>query len=217
MRKPIAIIPYSLGEEIFSAVTHGVGAALGVAGTAVLIVMAALHAGALAVVSCSVYGATMIILYTMSTLYHSITPDKAKRFFRIMDHDTIFLLIAGTYTPYSLIGLRGAAGWALFGVIWGFAVLGIVFNSINLEKYKIPSMICYIMMGWAVLFTMRPLVQNISTFALVFLVLGGVAYTGGIFFYARNKVKYFHSIWHIFVLLGTVLHYFSVLDIVMGY
>ena len=214
MRKPIQKISYTKGEEIFSAVTHIVGAGLGMIGTVVLIICAVLRANALSVVSCAVYGASMIILYTMSSLYHFLTPEKAKKFFRVMDHDTIFLLIAGTYTPYSLIALGGTIGWVLFGVIWGMAIIGIVFNSIDLERYKIPSMVCYIIMGWSVIFTIKPLIDSISTFAFIFLLLGGIFYTGGIFFYAKKRVKYFHSVWHIFVLLGTISQYFSILDIV---
>lgn len=217
MRKPIQKIPYTKGEEIFNSVTHIVGGGLCVAGTAVLVVMAAIYANALSVVSCSIYGATMIILYTMSSLYHMIKPDKAKKFFRVMDHNTIFLLIAGTYTPYSLIALRGVIGWVLFGIIWGLAALGILLNSIDLERFKIPSMICYIVMGWAIVFTLKPLIESISTLAFVFLLLGGIAYTGGIFFYAKKSIKYFHSVWHIFVVMGTVLQYFSVLDMVLNF
>ncbi len=216
MRKAIQKIPYTKGEEIFNAVTHIVGGGLAVCGTAVLVVMAAIYSDALSVVSCAIYGASMIILYTMSSLYHFIRPHKAKIFFRIMDHDTIFLLIAGTYTPYSLVALRGTVGWVLFGVIWGMAVIGIVFNSIDLERYKKPSMVCYIVMGWAALFTIKPLFDSTSAFAFIFLLLGGIFYTGGIFFYAKHRIKYFHSIWHIFVILGTVCQYFSILDIVLN-
>ena len=217
MRKPIQKISYTKGEEIFSAVTHIVGAGLGILGTAWLIVIAALYADALTVVSCAIYGASMIILYTMSSLYHFLANEKAKKFFRIMDHDTIFLLIAGTYTPYTLIPLRGVVGWTLFGIIWGMAIIGVVFNSIDLERYKIPSLICYVIMGWAIIFTIRPLLESTSIFSFVFLLLGGVFYTGGIFFYAKKRVKYFHSIWHIFVLLGTIFQYISILEIVLSF
>ena len=134
---------YTLGEEIFNSVSHGVGSLLSIAGTTVLIVLAAIHGGAWEVVSAAIYGASLIILYTMSTLYHALTNRRAKSFFRIMDHDTIFFLIAGTYTPITLIPLRGAVGWVLFGVIWGAAVLGIVMNSIDLEKFRKPSIVCY--------------------------------------------------------------------------
>ena len=139
---------YTLGEEIFSSVTHGVGGLLSVGGTAVLIVLAAICSDAWSVVGCSIFGASLIILYCMSTLYHAITNPRAKSFFRIMDHNTIFFLIAGTYTPITISILRGAIGWVLFGVVWGAAVIGIVLNSIDLERFRKPSVVCYIAMGW---------------------------------------------------------------------
>ncbi len=212
----IKIIPYTKGEEIFNFVSHVAAGGLSAIGTAVLIVLAALSGDALSVVSCAVYGASMIILYTMSGLYHIFKGERVKRFFRIMDHNTIFLLIAGTYTPYSLIALRGSVGWTLFGIIWGMAALGITLNSVDLEKYKKLSMVCYIVMGWAIIFTIKPLINSITAFALIFLVAGGVAYTGGIFFYAKKRIKYFHSVWHLFVVLGTVLQYVSVVNIVIN-
>ena len=138
---------YTLGEEIFNSVSHGAGGLLSIAGTAVLIVLAAIYSNAWGVVSSAIFGASLIILYTMSTLYHAITNPKAKKFFRIMDHNTIFFLIAGTYTPITLVPLRGAFGWVLFGIVWGAAILGIVLNSIDLEKFRKPSVVCSIAMG----------------------------------------------------------------------
>ena len=212
----IKIIPYTKGEEIFNFVSHVAAGGLCALGTALLIVFAALSGDSLSVVSCAVYGASMIILYTMSGLYHILKGETVKRFFRIMDHNTIFLLIAGTYTPYSLIALRGTVGWVLFGIIWGMAAIGITLNSIDLEKYKKLSMVCYIVMGWAVIFTIKPLIEAVTSFALIFLVAGGVAYTVGIFFYAKKRIKYFHSVWHLFVVLGTALKFASVLNIVIN-
>jgi hemolysin III len=147
----------------------------------------------------------------MSTLYHSITNKRAKAFFRIMDHNTIFFLIAGTYTPITLALLRGTLGWVLFGVVWGAAVIGIILNSIDLEKFRKPSVVCYVAMGWVVIFAIQPLMAAVPTLTLVFLLLGGVFYTLGIVFYAIKKVKYFHSVWHIFVVMGSAFHYFSIL------
>ena len=202
---------YTLGEEIFSAVTHGVGSLLSIAGAAVLIVLAAIFNDAWAVVGCAVFGASLIILYSMSTLYHSITNPKAKAFFRIMDHNTIFFLIAGTYTPITISILRGAIGWVLFGIVWGAAVIGIALNSIDLEKFRKPSVVCYIAMGWVIIIAIHPLLQVMNIWSLWLLVGGGVFYTVGVIFYAIKKVKYFHSIWHIFTVLGSVCHYFSIL------
>ena len=202
---------YTLGEEIFNSVSHGVGAGLSIAGTVVLIITSAIHSNAWGIVSSCIYGASLIILYTMSTLYHSFTNKKAKAFFRIMDHNTIFLLIAGTYTPITLYFLGGVTGWVLFGIVWGSAIFGIVMNSINLEKARIPSIFCYVAMGWVIIFAIKPLILAMPKISLIFLVGGGVFYTLGIIFYAIKKIKYFHSVWHLFTIVGSVLHYFSIL------
>lgn len=203
--------PYSLGEEIFNSVSHGIGGLLSIAGSVVLIVFCALYADAWAVVSASIYGASLIILYTMSTLYHAITNNKAKNFFRIMDHDTIFFLIAGTYTPFTLVTLRGPVGWVLFGIVWGTAIIGIVLNSIDLERFRKPSVICYILMGWAIIFAIKPMINALPSVSLIFLLTGGIFYTVGIIFYALKKVKWFHSVWHLFTISGSVFHFFSIL------
>lgn len=203
--------PYSLGEEIFNSVSHGTGGLLAIAGTAVLIVLTAIYSDAWAVVSASIYGASLIILYTMSTLYHAITNARAKKFFRIMDHNTIFFLIAGTYTPFTLGPLRGALGWVLFGIVWGAAAVGIVLNSINLERFRKPSVVCYILMGWVIIIAIKPMLQTLPSASLVYLLIGGVLYTVGIIFYALKKVKWFHSVWHLFTVAGSIFHYFSVL------
>ena len=202
---------YTLGEEIFSSVTHGVGTVLSIGGTAVLIVVSALYVDALTVVSSAIFGGSLIILYCMSTLYHAIANPKAKSFFRVMDHNTIFFLIAGTYTPITLSVLRGALGWTLFGIVWGAAVLGITLNSIDLEKFRKPSVVCYILMGWVIIIAIKPLLQAMNSLCLWLLIAGGIFYTVGVIFYVIKKVKYFHSIWHIFTLFGSLCHYFCVL------
>lgn len=202
---------YTLGEEIFSSVSHGVGACLSIAGTVVLLVFSVIYGNALAVVSSSIYGASLIILYTMSTLYHSFTNERVKHFFQIMDHNTIFLLIAGTYTPITLYILGGVTGWILFSVVWVASIIGITLNSINMEKAKIPSLVCYIATGWVIIFAIKPLIAKVPFLSALFLVLGGVIYTVGIVFYVIKKVKYFHPIWHIFTILGSAFHYFSIL------
>ncbi len=206
---------YTLGEEIFNSVTHGVGALLSVAGTVVLIVLAAKYNDAWAVVGSAIFGASLIILYTMSTLYHAITNDRAKAFFRIMDHNTIFFLIAGTYTPITLVPIRGVLGWVLFGVVWGAAILGIVLNSIDLEKFRKPSVVCYIIMGWVIVIAVKPMLENVDQLSLWFLLIGGIFYTVGVIFYAVKKVRYFHSVWHLFTIAGSVFHYFSVLFMII--
>lgn len=206
---------YTHGEEIFNSVSHGVGAVLSVGGTAVLITMSALFADVWSVVSSCIYGASLIILYAMSTLYHAISNNKVKSFFRIMDHNTIFFLIAGTYTPYTLVSLHGTVGWILFGIVWGAAILGIVLNSIDLEKFKKFSLVCYVMMGWVIIFAIKPMINSLSSFSLVFLLIGGIFYTVGIIFYVIKSVKYFHSIWHLFTVAGSIFHYFSILTAII--
>ncbi|MBE7036175.1 MAG: hemolysin III family protein [Ruminococcaceae bacterium] len=202
----------SFKEELVNSITHGLGAVLGIGGTAVAIVWAALYGDAFSVVSASIYGAMLIILYVMSTLYHAFTNKTAKKVFRIFDHCSIFLLIAGTYTPFTLCALRGAFGWTIFGIIWGMTVLGIVFNAISIEKFKIFSMVCYLVMGWLIIIAFKPLMDAIGFIpGTLLLLLGGISYTVGIIFFALKKIPYMHGIWHIFVLLGSVLHYFSVL------
>ena len=201
---------YTLGEEIFNAVSHGIGALLSIAGMIVLIVIAARNHDPWAVVASSIYGASLIVLYSMSTLYHAIDSSRAKAFFRVMDHNTIFFLIAGTYTPVTLVPLRGWLGWVLFGIVWSASIVGIILNSIDLEKFRKPSVACYIAMGWVIILAIHPLLNAMPQISLWLLVGGGVFYTVGVIFYAIKKVKYFHSIWHIFTLFGSVCHYFSI-------
>lgn len=204
------LVHYTLGEEIFSAVTHGIGALFGAYATVYMTVVSAINHSPWAVVCGAVYGATLIILFAMSTLYHAIANRKAKLVFRVLDHTTIFLLIAGTYTPLSLITLRGALGWVIFGVEWGIAILGIVLNSISIEKFKAFSMIGYVVSGWMVLVAALPLYHSLNFSGLVYLVGGGLFYTIGIIFYSLKKLRYMHSIWHIFVLIGALLQYITV-------
>ena len=201
---------YSLGEEIFNSVFHGLAAGLAVAGTVILIVFSAIYQNAWAVVSASVYGSSLIILYTMSTLYHALPKFNAKKVFRVLDHNAIFFVIAGTYTPYTLVVLRGALGWTLFAVVWVAAIVGIVLNSVNLEKFRIFSLISYFSMGWVILIAIKPLSQSLSTFSLVLLFVGGALYTLGAIFYALRKHKYMISLWAMFVVAGSVLHYLSI-------
>ncbi len=206
---------YTLGEEIFNSVSHGTGGLLAIAGTVILIVFSAIYSNAWGVVSSAIYGASMIILYTMSTLYHAITNVRAKKFFRIMDHNTIFFLIAGTYTPITLVALRGALGWVLFGIVWGAAILGIVLNSIDLERFRKPSVVCYIAMGWVIIFAIKPMLSSVPKATMLFLLIGGAFYTVGVIFYAIKKVKYFHSVWHLFTIGGTVFHWFAILIMII--
>lgn len=206
-KKPGAF--YTGGEEIANAITHGVGAALAVAGTVILIVSAV--GDAWKVVSSAIYGASMLVLFLMSCLYHALTNRTAKKVMRVFDHTSIFLLIAGTYTPFTLVTLRGWVGWTIFGMVWGCAVFGIVLNSISVERFKKISMVCYIASGWCVMIAIAPLVQKLAWPGVLLLVLGGVAYTAGILFYRKKSIRYFHTVWHVFVFVGALLHYFCIL------
>ena len=203
--------PQSMGEEIANAVTHGVGTLLSIAGAVVAIVYAARFGDAYSVVSACLYGSGLILLYLFSTLYHSLTNKKAKNVFRIFDHCSIFLLILCSYIPVCLSLMRGALGWILFGINAFCTVVGIVLNSINLERFKKLSMVLYIIMGWSALFVCMPIIEKVPVAGIVLLVGGGLAYTLGVIFYKLPKYKYMHSVWHLFVLGGSILQYFFML------
>jgi hemolysin III len=210
--KPHASSPrYTVGEEIANSLTHGVGALLAIGGSAVLVTLAALRGDVWHVVSCSIYGAAMVVLYTASTLYHSITSPRAKEALQVFDHAAIFLLIAGTYTPFTLVSLRGPWGWSIFGVVWGLAAAGILLEIAFPNRWPALSLALYVAMGWVVVVAVKPLLSALPTGGLVLLLLGGLSYTGGIGFYAWKKLPYSHAIWHVFVLAGTILHFFAVL------
>ena len=203
---------YSTGEEIFNAISHGIGAGLSVAAIPLLAIKASSFS-AKAVVSTMVYGFTLLFLYMMSTLYHSLTNPKAKEVFGRMDHSSIYALIAGTYTPFCLLGLKGALGWSIFGIIWGTAITGITFYAIFGSKIRKLSALTYIPMAWLVIFTWKTLSANISSQSISFLLYGGICYTVGTIFYALKKIKWTHSVFHVFVLAGSVLHFFSIMYI----
>ncbi len=207
--------PYSKGEEIFNMVSHIVGGALGITATVLCVVFAALHHNVFGVVSGAIFGATMIILYTMSSIYHGLRPNLAKKVFQIFDHCSIFLLIAGTYTPFALCVLRQhsqALGWTIFGVIWGLAVLGIVLKSIDIKMFEVISFILYIGMGWCIIFTAKIVFDIIGSIGFALLLAGGIAYTMGAVMYCfTSKLRYIHSIFHIFVVIGSLLHFLCIL------
>lgn len=179
-------------------------------GLIVLVVLAASYGDVWRIVSFSIYGATLVILYLASTLYHSFRDRKVKKILRILDHSTIFLLIAGTYTPFLLVSLRGVWGWILFGIIWGLAVSGIVFKALFIDRFRKLSVLIYILMGWLCLIAVRQMVVQIPLGGLIGLTAGGVFYTTGVIFYAWRKLKFSHAIWHLFVLGGSICHYFSI-------
>ena len=211
MNSITAIPRYSLAEEIANSVTHGIGLILAVAGLGILTAFSARFGDVWHVVSSSIYAATLILLYTTSTLYHSIGHPTAKQVLRILDHSAIFLLIAGTYTPFTLVTLRGPWGWTLFGIIWGLALLGLAFELTSLRRYRRVSIGLYLLMGWAVLAAIKPMMDSMATGGLILLLLGGLCYTGGVAFYVWRRLPFNHAIWHMFVLAGSVLHFFAIL------
>ena len=201
----------SLGEEIANSVSHGVGTLLSIAACVIVIVKAAVTSTAIGVVSASIYGASLILLYAFSSLYHSLTNVRAKSVFRVFDHCSIFFLILGTYTPICLTMIKGAVGWTLFGVNAFCTVVGIVFNSISLKRFAKPSVILYLAMGWSVVVSLKRVLEVIPLSGMIFLVAGGLFYTIGVIFYKLKKIKYMHFVWHLFVLGGSIMHYFFVL------
>jgi len=198
-------------EEIFNSITHGLGAFLSLAGLVLLIVFASIYGEARHIVSCTIFGFALVLLYTASTLYHSFRKPRIKFVFKIIDHSCIYILIAGTYTPFMLVAVRGVLGWTIFGIVWGLTAFGILFKSFFIHRFKILSTLAYIAMGWLAIFAIKPIFQALSSGAVFWLVAGGLAYTAGTIFYAWKKLPFNHTIWHAFVLAGSVCHFFAVL------
>lgn len=214
------ILPtYTKGEEIFNMVTHIVGGAVGIATLVLCVIIAALEKSAVGIISSAIFGASMITLYTMSSIYHGLRPNTSKRVFQIIDHCTIYFLIAGTYTPFLLCALtktRPIAAYVTLVVVWGLTALAITLNAIDLARYKVFSMICYVAIGWSIIFSIRGIYEALGPIGFFLLLGGGCLYSGGIAFYALGKkIKYFHSIFHIFVLLGSITHALSVMFYVL--
>jgi hemolysin III len=210
----IRIVPtrgYTLGEEIANSITHGIGALLAIAGLVVLVVLAVLRGTAWHVVGCAVFGATLVVLYTSSTLYHAISHTRARAVLQVLDHTAIYLLIAGTYTPFMLVTLRGPWGWSLFGIVWAVAVTGIALRAVLGRRLPILRVALYIVVGWVGIVAFRPLVASVGLGGVLLVVGGGLAYTLGVVFYAQKRLPYSHAVWHLFVLAGSTLHFFAVL------
>jgi hemolysin III len=198
------------GEELANVVTHGIGAALGIAGLGALMVGAARHGDIWRIVSFSIYGATLILLYLASVFYHGARTPRAKRLLQFFDHAAIYLLIAGTYTPFTLVSLRGVWGWTMFGLIWGLAIIGIVLKVFFFGRLGWLSTALYLLMGWLVVIAIKPVMDAVSLRGMAWLVAGGLAYTLGVIFYAWHRLPYAHPIWHLFVLAGSTFHYFAI-------
>lgn len=202
---------YSLGEEIAHAITHGLGVVLAIIGLTVLVARATLYGNIWHIVSSAVFGATLVLMYMASTLFHSIPLPRAKHILRVIDHTSIYFLIAGTYTPFTLVTLHGTWGWSLFALTWCLALFGAAFKIFYTGRFEKLSLAVYIGMGWCIVIAIKPLLESLDTGGLILMLLGGLSYTGGVAFYVFESMRYHHAIWHVFVLAGSVLHYFAVL------
>ena len=203
--------PFTLGEEVVHSITHGIGSGLSIAGLTILVVLAIYNGDVYKIISFSIFGASLVILYLSSTIYHGLQQPRAKKIFKIFDHSAIYLVIAGTYTPFLLIAIRGTAGWALLVAVWGIALIGITFKVFFIERFQILSVISYLFMGWLCVFVFREMLVSIPIGGIIWLAAGGLLYTIGVIFYALQKIPYMHAIWHFFVMGGSICHYFAVL------
>jgi len=201
----------TVGEEIANSLSHGIGLTLAIIATPILIIAASRNGTALNIVGVAVFSASMITLYFASTVYHALRHERAKRFFRVLDHGAIFLLIAGTYTPFTLGVFRGPWGWTLFGLIWGLAIFGLAMKAIFGTRFSRLSVVLYLVMGWLVVIAGPQVLQKVPLSGLAWILAGGIAYTAGVGFYAAHRVRYAHFAWHLFVIAGTVCHFFAVL------
>ena len=201
---------HRLSEILANAITHGVGAALAIAGAAYLIV-ASTRGSARLIVSCSIFSASLILVYVCSTLYHSLVRTRARHVFHVLDHAAIYVLIAGTYTPFTLVSLQGSLGWWIFGIEWGLALIGIVFKSFAVGRYELASSAVYLAQGWIAVFAVRPLAHSLGWTGLAWLGAGGAAYSLGVIFFSLDRLRFFHALWHLFVLAGSIAHYFAIL------
>lgn len=202
-------------EEFWNALTHGAGAVLALIALVFLVVNASLNGSAIDILSAAVFGTSLVLLYLASTFYHATKNRRKKFHLRKADHLCIYLLIAGTYTPVTLVGMKGTWGWTVFGIIWGLALLGFIFKFSHLRKSEKLSLSLYALMGWLIIIALKPLVESLSVGALVMMGIGGLFYTVGIFFYVKDKIPYNHAIWHLFVLAGSAFHFFGIYNYIL--
>ena len=202
---------YSIIEEIWHAISHGIGLALSIAGLTIMVAFASMKGSAIGVVSTAIFGTTLILLYGSSTLYHAITHHDIKQRFQQFDHASIYLLIAGSYTPITLVSLGGAWGWSIFSAVWTIAILGISLTFVYPRRFEKLSLLLYVVMGWIIIIAIKPLLASMESGGLWLLLAGGLSYTIGIIFYVWEKLPFNHAIWHLFVLGGSILHFFMVL------
>lgn len=202
--------PYSVGEEIAHAVIHGLGVLLSIGGLVLMVTFSALYGDAWHIVSTSIFGTTLILLYTASTLYHAIPNPEAKEVLRRLDHAAIYLLIAGTYTPFTLVSLPGNWGWPLFGLVWSIAIVGMALELAGNSRFKRLSLSLYLSLGWVIVIAANPMLKSVETGGLLLLLAGGLSYSFGVIFYVWKTLPYHHALWHLFVLAGSALHFFAV-------
>lgn len=204
----------TLQEEFANSISHGIGILFSVVAIALLVTFSVLNGSAIHIVSCSIFGGSILLLYTFSTLYHAVQDSTVKSWLRTLDHIGIYILIAGTYTPFLLLSVQGFLGWLFFGIIWGLTAFGIVFKIFYTNRFKRASLILYLSMGWLAIFIIRPLLENLSNPILFLIAAGGLSYTLGTIFYTRPKMKFAHTIWHLFVLGGTILHFIAIMYLI---
>lgn len=209
--KPPIIRPFTVGEEVFHSVTHGIGSALSIAGLTLLVVLAIQYGDVYQIISFSIFGSSLVILYLSSTLYHGFQQPRVKQIFKIFDHSAIFLLIAGTYTPFLLVAIRGTTAWILLTIVWLIALGGILFKILYIERFQVLSVVIYILMGWLCLFVFSELIASIPVGGIIWIAVGGLFYMVGVVFYALQKIPYMHAVWHFFVLGGSISHFLAVL------
>jgi hemolysin III len=206
----------TLQEEFANSITHGIGVLFSVVAISLLITFSVIEGTAIHIVSCSLFGGSILLLYTFSTLYHAIQEEKVKAWLRTLDHIGIYFLIAGTYTPFLLLTVGGTLGWVFFGIIWGLTAFGIIFKVYFTHRFKKASLILYLGMGWMAIFLINPLLKNLSTVILSLIAAGGLSYTLGTIFYTRPQMPFAHTIWHLFVLAGTILHFIAIMFLIQG-
>jgi hemolysin III len=216
LRVQLKPVTYTRGEELANSLTHGLGLGLSIAGLSVLVTFAATWGDGWRVTGCAIFGASLVLLYGASTFYHALRVSRIKRCLRVLDHAAIFVLIAGTYTPFLLANLRGPWGWSLFGVVWTLAVAGMMLKLFFTGRYRMFSTLLYLFMGWLILIAFKPLVEAVPLGSLAMLLAGGLAYSVGTVFYLWHRLPYHHAIWHVFVLTGSVCHFFAVLGVVVS-
>lgn len=206
----------SLEEEFANSISHGFGILFSIIAISLLVTLSVINGNTLDIVSCSIFGGSILLLYTFSTLYHATQEPRIKAWLRTFDHIGIYFLISGTYTPFLMMAVKGTLGWIFFGIVWGLALFGIVFKIFYTHRFKRASLILYLGMGWMGILLVKPMLENLSTQALTLVAAGGISYTLGTIFYTRPNMRFAHTIWHLFVLAGTILHFVAIMDMILA-